>query len=132
MISVSPREQIVSVEMAGVEPATLCVQNSAPSRRHPQCLPPESNRLLPLFRRTRRPLTQERRSARGGNRTHLHPLDRRIASPEAFASKVNEGDGGESNPYLAVHSRALSPLSYHHHMDGSFWTRPVFLFQSIQ
>ena len=25
------------------------------------------------------------------------------------------GDGRESNPYLAVHSRALSPLSYQHH-----------------
>src|SRR4051812_28528475 len=89
-----------------------------------QCPPPESNRLLPVFSRTRRPLTQEGRSARRGNRTHLVPLDRRIASPEASASKKRSGewgmgngewgmgngawgDGRESNPYLAVHSRAL-------------------------
>jgi hypothetical protein len=108
-----------AVEVAGVEPAYLCLQGSDPSRRRPrdsQCPPPESNRLLPGFNRTRRPLTQEGRSARRGNRTHLVPLDRRIASPEASASNDREwGDGRESNPHLAVHSRALLPLSYQNH-----------------
>jgi hypothetical protein len=77
-----------TVEAAGVEPANLCLQGSDPSRRRPR--------------------------ARRGNRTHLVPLDRRIASPEASASKMKWGDGSESNRYLALHRRALSPLSYQH------------------
>jgi hypothetical protein len=111
-----------AVEVAGVEPANLCLQGSDPFRRRPRWSSSES-RSAPLRNRT----GSFRASA--GRADHLRKRGVALAvgieptwlrwtdgSLHQKRRRANAwGDGRESNPYLAVHSRALSPLSYQHH-----------------